>query len=293
MPRVPVPANHPAAIQPAVATASTLAARAGRSILEQGGNAVDAAVAAAWALCASAASAPGIGERGTLLFFSGGAIHALDDDSRGPTLEHAQRRWGRLRREEVLAPAISIAEQAFPATLLHRKEEPATGMERTSIRATFRGLEVVTAPGRGLQLLVALKLLERLLPCARRATREQWSSAVALAVQGAIHASGLHPVAPDELSPASMRYLVGDERIGLLARSVQRGTRVPLPDADDCPGATHLGIADHDGNIATVTLHPSAGRRSTSSLVQVISSIVDQGLSLDEAVAVDGRGKLR
>jgi gamma-glutamyltranspeptidase len=309
---VPVPASRPAAVQPSVSTASPLATEAGRTILEQGGNAVDAAVAAAWALCLSEPGAPGIAEQSTLLLFHpGGAIHALDGHSHAAparscsipsplaTLEHAHRRWGRLSWEEVLA-AVSIAGRRLRVTVRDRTGEVATfpgPLERTPIRATFRGLEVVTAPppGGGLQLLVALKLLERLLPCARRATWEEWSSAAALAVHGAVHACELHPVASEDVTPESMRYLVGDERIGLLARSVRRGMPAPASDGDELHGVTHLGAADREGNIVSLTLHPSRGRRTTSSLVRRIGIIVDRGLSLEEAVAaaVDERGKLR
>lgn len=158
---------------------------------------------------------------------------------------------------------IAVAED-HRITVLQRKDVPsfAAALERTPIGATYRGVDVLTAaPGpEALQLLVALKLLERLLPCPRKATGQERSSAVDLAVHGAFQACDLHPVADDELTPESMRYLVGDERIGILTRCLRRGA--PLPAA-------------------------SERVRTVSFLVQAISDVVDG--SLGEAVG----GKLR
>ncbi|HEY6910513.1 MAG TPA: hypothetical protein VI356_14135 [Myxococcales bacterium] len=125
---------------------------------------------------------------------------------------------------------------------------------------------IVARHRNGLQLAVALKLLERLLPCPRDATAEQRLCAVDLAVRGAFHACELYPV--DELTPESLRYLTGEERIGLLERCLRRGP--PPPAASD-------------------------GLRATSLLLRAIGGVVDRGLSLEDALAaaVDGEGKLR
>ena len=115
-------------------------------------------------------------------------------------------------------------------------------VERTPIRAAFRGLEVVAAAG-GLELLVALRLLERLRPD----VLEDRSAAAALAVHGAFRARELYPVKPDEMTPELARYLVGNERIDLLARTLQRGVPTLVPGCDEPRGARHVLVADSGG----------------------------------------------
>jgi gamma-glutamyltranspeptidase/glutathione hydrolase len=124
-----------------------LAADAGRDMLLAGGSAVDAAVAAAFALCVVDPADCGVGGYGGFLSYSPGAGDAVSvefntwaPDSvdlaalrppgavgsmvRGgggvappavvPGLLAAQDRFGRLSREEVLAPSIALARGGFP-----------------------------------------------------------------------------------------------------------------------------------------------------------------------------------
>jgi gamma-glutamyltranspeptidase len=127
-------------------------------------------------------------------------------------------------------------------------------------------------------------------------------------------------VAPDDLKPAMVRYLVGDERIDLLARTLRRGAPVISPDQEAPGEATHLVVSE--GNVVSLAqsigsgatpalvlggsgpvlaVVSPGGRRTTCALVRVISSVIDRGLSIEEAVAatrealatVDARGKLR
>lgn len=127
-----------------VATGSPEATEAAVRILEEGGNAVDAAVAAAFALGVSDSDASGIGGATYLVIrFADGRAITVDGTPRVPAsinlddfraakragrdfghemvaapttpavLDLALRKYGRLRLEQVIAPAIEIAEQGY------------------------------------------------------------------------------------------------------------------------------------------------------------------------------------
>jgi gamma-glutamyltranspeptidase / glutathione hydrolase len=140
--------------QAAVATASPQATEAAVEVLREGGNAIDAAVAAAWVLAVSEPSGSGLGGQTSLLIrFANGDLIALDGHSRAPetaslnaisrdqqrvgyractipstpaTLGSAHRRYGVLAPARVLRPAIHLAEEGYAVTpLLHRQMEGA------------------------------------------------------------------------------------------------------------------------------------------------------------------------
>lgn len=129
------------------ATSQPLATAAGLEILAAGGNAADAAVAAAAALNVTEPCSTGIGGDMFALYFeaASGQVTALNGSGRAPrrlTLEMAQHaaplqpthpytitvpgacagwcnlieRHGSLPMEHILAPAIRLAEQGFPVT---------------------------------------------------------------------------------------------------------------------------------------------------------------------------------
>jgi gamma-glutamyltranspeptidase/glutathione hydrolase len=135
-----------------VATSQPLAAQAGLSILQQGGNAADAAVATAAALNVTEPCATGIGGDCFALFYDGHTheITALNGSGRAPaelslallkrqglskelppfhphtiTVPGAAAGWcdlvsrhGLLTMAEVLAPAIRLAEDGYPVSPL-------------------------------------------------------------------------------------------------------------------------------------------------------------------------------
>lgn len=133
----------------AVSTAFPLATDAARDMLRRGGNAVDAAVAAAWALSVCEPSASGLGGQTVLLIrFPDGRTRVIDGHSYAPaaaslatidrnqqrrghtastipstvgTLHHAQNRFGRLPRDVVMEPAIAIAEAGYRLTAMQRR----------------------------------------------------------------------------------------------------------------------------------------------------------------------------
>ena len=134
----------------AVATAFPCATDAGLEILSAGGNAIDAAVAAAWALCACEPSACGIGGQTVLLVHrADGQATVIDGHSSAPmaasletisrgeqqrgyrsctvpttpaTLDWAQARYGSLDRRRVLEPAIRIAADGYAITKLQNRQ---------------------------------------------------------------------------------------------------------------------------------------------------------------------------
>ncbi|MCB9639408.1 MAG: gamma-glutamyltransferase [Myxococcales bacterium] len=133
----------------AVATDHVLASRAGLAVLKAGGNAVDAACAAAFAVGVVNPAGSGIGGGGFMMYLpegKGKKAKVLDFRETAPRSAHAKmylqqglprfasregglavgvpgevagcatavRRWGKLSLEQVLMPAIHLARQGFP-----------------------------------------------------------------------------------------------------------------------------------------------------------------------------------
>jgi gamma-glutamyltranspeptidase/glutathione hydrolase len=127
-----------------VATGQPLAAQAGLSMLQKGGNAVDAAVATAIALTVVFPTQNGIGGDAFALIWDGQKLHGLNASGRAPVVLQAETlrakgytrmpaegwlpvtvpgapaawgdllaRFGRLSLAEVMAPAIAYAEAGY------------------------------------------------------------------------------------------------------------------------------------------------------------------------------------
>lgn len=128
-----------------VATSQPLAAQAGLDILKQGGNAVDAAVAAAAMLAVTEPMSNGVGGDAFALVWSGGRLHGLNSSGRSPALLSAEavrsrgfsevprfgwltvtvpgipaawaelsKTFGRLPLTRTLEPAVACAEDGWP-----------------------------------------------------------------------------------------------------------------------------------------------------------------------------------
>lgn len=139
----------PTTRQAAIATGAQISTDAAAAMLRRGGNAIDAAVAAAWALAVCEPAESGIGGQTVMLVrFPDGRLTVIDGTSRAPgrvsldtvnryqqrrgyractipttpaTLDYAQRRYGRLGVADVLQPAIHAAEDGFTVTRRYRQ----------------------------------------------------------------------------------------------------------------------------------------------------------------------------
>jgi gamma-glutamyltranspeptidase/glutathione hydrolase len=132
-----------------VVTAHPAATDAGREALLAGGNAVDAAVAAAWALCVCEPSASGLGGQTVLLLHYRSRTVAIDGHSRAPSaasvstttragqrlghrattvpttpaaLAHVHDRYGVLSAARVMRPALRLAESGYEITRLQSRQ---------------------------------------------------------------------------------------------------------------------------------------------------------------------------
>lgn len=131
----------------AVATSQPLAAQAGLRMLQQGGNAVDAAIATAIALTVLEPTGNGIGSDAFAIVWDGSELHGLNASGRSPAAWHPERfadfsampetgwesvtvpgavsawvtlaqRFGTLPLTTLAQPAIDYARDGFPVSPL-------------------------------------------------------------------------------------------------------------------------------------------------------------------------------
>jgi len=150
---IDVSAGPPIATLGMVSAGEFHGALAGTEILRAGGNAVDAAVATAFAMSVADIGNSGLGGGGSMLIWLDGPkraefveFYSRAGSSRSTTgmarnvgipgnaagLLEAQERYGRLSREEVMAPAIRLAREGFVVTQALRNS---LNSYRTTIRA--------------------------------------------------------------------------------------------------------------------------------------------------------------
>ncbi len=184
-PRLVKPQRYASACGGMVATAHWEATSAGLAILEQGGNAMDAAVAAAFALGVCEPLASGLGGQTMILYYDATTRKtiALDGSSRAPhriepgvfskkellhghiastvpstpaTLDYARERYGSLKIRELLEPTIRLAEEGYvvselQAALFKREKKKLQKGSVASLflkkgNATYRAGEALRQP---------------------------------------------------------------------------------------------------------------------------------------------------
>lgn len=243
-----------------VASAHPLASEAGLAVLQQGGNAVDAAVATAFAIGVVEPQMSGLGGSGAMLVWIQEARRAdyLDfyasqpiasfraagvagRDSTAPLrvvgvpglvagLLAAQERFGRLTRAQVLAPVVRLAEVGFPMYPVLRSmiERDTADLRRDSVAAALY-LSGGRPPGLGEQ--VANPALARaLLQIAADGPAAFYRGQIARDVVARMNAGG-HPVRLEDFSqyqPTWKRPLcaVHDRRVLLSAPPPEGGMQM-------------------------------------------------------------------
>lgn len=230
-----------------VSTAHYAATEAGRSMLEAGGNAIDAAVAAAFALGVCEPAASGLGGQTMMLVHlsSRRRTLAIDGSSRAPnralvddlpsaarstgyrastvpstpaTLRHALRRYGTMRLRQVLEPAIRLAEDGYQVSALQHRltTREAERLASHTAGALFLPNGVPPAEGEVFRQPVLARTLRRL---ARRGVRDFYSGAIAQQIvddmvrnEGLIRLDDLAQVPrPIERRPLMCRF--GEDRV--------------------------------------------------------------------------------
>lgn len=204
--------------QAMVVTAFPAATEAGLEILKAGGNAVDAAVAAAWALSVCEPSGSGLGGQTTLLILApDGKITALDGHSYAPagvsdrTVNEMQQQWGyractvpatvatlgaatqkfgRLPAARVMEPAIRLAVEGFPVTKLLRKH---INWCQATLSANPHAERIFLPKGKPLAeeaLLVQPELAKVLQRLATHGTDDFYDGEIARAIADDMHQNG-------------------------------------------------------------------------------------------------------
>lgn len=149
--KIPQPQRISVSQSGMISTAHYIATRIGAQVMEEGGNAIDAAVASAFALGVCEPQASGLGGQTMALLFLADEekVIALDGSSRAPNrafnenfkekslrrfgytattvpstpavLAYILERYGTLSLTNILEPSITLAEKGYPITELQRK----------------------------------------------------------------------------------------------------------------------------------------------------------------------------
>lgn len=226
-----------------ISTAHHLATQAGAQMLNEGGNAFDAAVAAALALCVCEPQACGLGGQTMAIFHrpTRRRTVALDGSSRAPSramneaftskaeklrghrattvpstpavMDYLARTYGTLPLSRLLEPAVQLASEGFPISALQRRliaREHQHLLERPSGKVFLRGGHV---PDEG-WLLVQPALAETLRRVAKLGVDDFYLGEIASEIErdmidggGLIRRDDLgHVPRPIERRPISCRF---------------------------------------------------------------------------------------
>jgi gamma-glutamyltranspeptidase / glutathione hydrolase len=129
--------------------------------------------------------------------------------------------------------------------------------ESSPLWAAYRGCRVVTVPppGGGPQLLLALRILEQLLPQGRAGSEDDRGEAVALATMAAFGDREARPLPLERLTPELREHMLLD-RARQIAHDLREPWHRPAPAlafAEEPGDTTHLTVADRHGNVVALT----------------------------------------
>ena len=127
-----------------VATSQPLAAQAGLAMLAKGGNAVDAAIAAAMALTVVEPSGNGLGSDAFAILWDGKALHGLNASGRSPAAWTPERFAGRAAMPEVGWDSVTVpgAVSAWAALARRFGRLPLSVLAEPAIRYARHGFMV-------------------------------------------------------------------------------------------------------------------------------------------------------
>jgi len=190
-----------------------------------------------------------------------GRLYAAGDVFRQPRLADALRRIARHDTDDFYRGAIAQAiagDMRARGGLLDEADLAAVREpdEREPVTVGYRGRRVLTVPppGGGIELLLALKLLERLGPDGAPDAAASWSARLADVVHTTFAERERQPAHPDDWAPALGDRLLGDERAVELAGRLSAARPVAAGAGREEPGeTTHLCTADAEGNVVSLT----------------------------------------
>lgn len=227
-----------------IATQHYLATQAGVEMLAEGGNAIDAAVAAAIALGVVEPAASGLGGQTMMLIHTADPrrTFAIDGSSRAPNranpdtfrgatsrlrgysattvpstpavLNYVSRRYGKLKWSRALKPAVRFAQEGYPVSPLQNSltKRELKHLKQRSAAALF--LKNGTRPYAAGAIFKQPALAETLKQLARRGSKDFYRGEIARTIHddmrandGLLHLDDLaHTPMPIERNPVSCRF---------------------------------------------------------------------------------------
>ncbi|MHC4154670.1 MAG: gamma-glutamyltransferase family protein [Planctomycetota bacterium] len=195
------------------------------------------------------------------LFLKDGRSYKVGDVFRQPELANTLRRLSRHGSEDFYHGEIArtIARDMKEHGGLITQEDLADctlPVEHSPISVDCHGYRILTVPppGGGLQVLLALKIIQQLIP-GGGADTERWYEAVAEATHAVFYERDRFPVHPRDLTDSLYQWLLSPQRVGQIAGAIRSsaGDAGAGPDVEEPGETTHLCVADKQGNVVSLT----------------------------------------